>query len=147
MGFRKTYSTLDHILTLHFLSHLLMQRKNKLFCAFVDFKQASDTVWREGLWTKMDICGISSKCFQFIQNVYKGIKSMVEMNGMSRTFFCCNVEVRHGENLSPFLFSLYVKDLEEFLLDKNVVGLQSIICTIENELLMYFKLLDLFFNR
>ena len=57
-------------------------------------------------------------------------------------FFRCNV----GENLSPFLFSIYIPDLEEFLLDNNVVGLQSITSTIENELLnIYFKLLVLFY--
>lgn len=52
-GFRKNHSTLDHILTLQFLSHTLLSRKKKLFCAFVDFKQAFDTVWRNGLWYKL----------------------------------------------------------------------------------------------
>ena len=52
-GFRKGYSTLDNIILLHFLSHTLMHCKKKLFCAFIDFKQAFDTVWREGLWFKI----------------------------------------------------------------------------------------------
>jgi hypothetical protein len=33
--------------------------------------------------------------------------------------FCCNIGVRQGENLSPFLFSIYVNDLEEFLTEKK----------------------------
>ena len=144
-GFRKSYSTLDHVLTLQFLSNILLQRKKKLFCAFVDFKQAFDTVWRTGLWTKMQTNGINGKCFQYIQNMYKGIKSMVKINGMSSEFFNCNIGVRQGENLSPFLFSLYINDLEDFLLNKNVVGIHSISNAIENELLVYFKLLVLFY--
>lgn len=52
-GFRKGYSTLDHVLTLQFLSETLMKQKKKLFCAFIDFKQAFDTIWRSGLWYKM----------------------------------------------------------------------------------------------
>ena len=52
-GFRKQYSTIDHIISLQFLSHTLMSSKKKLFCAFVDFKQAFDTVWRNGLWSKL----------------------------------------------------------------------------------------------
>ena len=58
--------------------------------------------------------------------MYKGIKSMLKINGMSSEFFNCNIGVRQGENLSPFLFSLYINDLEEFLLNMNVVGIHSI---------------------
>ena len=83
-GFRKSYSTLDHVLTLQFLSNILLQRKKKLFCAFVDFKQAFDTVWRTGLWTKMQTNGINGKCFQYIQNMYKSIKSMYRLVNLSR---------------------------------------------------------------
>jgi hypothetical protein len=43
-GFRKGYSTLDHILTLNILSGAPMKQKKKLFCAFIYFKQAFDTV-------------------------------------------------------------------------------------------------------
>ena len=50
-----------------------------------------------------------------------------------------------GRKLPLFLFSIYINDLEEFLLANNVVGLQSITSTIENELLIYFKLLVLFY--
>ena len=136
-GFRKNYSTLDHIFTLHFLSNILLQRKKKLFCAFVDFKQAFDTVWRNGLWTKMHFNGVSGKCLQYIQNMYKGIKSMLKINGMLSEFFNCNIGVRQGENLSPFLFSLYINDLEEFLVEKNVLGIHSISNDIENELFIF----------
>ena len=69
---------------------------------------------------------INGKCFQYIQNMYKGIKSMLKINGMSSEFFNCNIGVRQGENLSPFLFSLYINDLEEFLPKMNVVGIHSI---------------------
>ena len=63
-----------------------MQRKKKKLCAFVDFKQAFDTVWRNGPWTKMHLSGISGNCFQYIQNIYKGIKSMLKFNGMTTDF-------------------------------------------------------------
>ena len=144
-GFRKNYPTLDHILTLQFLSHTLLKSKKKLFCAFVHFKQVFDTVWRNGLWYKMLENGIKGKCYTFIRNMYRGIKSKISMNGMSSNFFCCNVGVRQGENLSPFLFSIYINDLEEFLTDKNVDGLQSISSSIENELFLYLKLSVLFY--
>lgn len=93
-----------------------MKCKKKLFCAFIDFKQAFDTVWRNGLWCKLLNYGINGKCLKYITNMYKGIKS--RMNGTVSDFFSCNVGVRQGENLSPFLFSLYINDLENYLVEK-----------------------------
>ena len=136
---------MDHILTLQFLSHILLSRKKKLFCAFVDFKQAFDTVWRSGLWYKLLENGIKGKCYNFIRNMYKGIKSKISMNGMSSDYFCCNIGVRQGESLSPFLFSIYINDLDDFLREKNVVGLQTISTSIEDELFLYLKLSVLFY--
>jgi hypothetical protein len=34
--------------------------------------------------------------------------------------------VRQGENLSPFLFAVFLNDLEQFMEDKNITGLESI---------------------
>ena len=40
-GFRKKYSTLDNIFTIHLLFELLKLRKKKMFCAFIDLKRRS----------------------------------------------------------------------------------------------------------
>ena len=92
-----------------------MSNKKKLYCAFIDFKQAFDTVWRDGLWGKILKSGIDGKCVRFIQNMYKGIKSKVQIGHDVSDYFMCKVGVRQGENLSPFLFSIYINDLEEYL--------------------------------
>jgi hypothetical protein len=76
--------------------------------------------------------------------MYRGIKSKISINGMLSDFFCRSVGVRQGENLSPFLFSIYINDLQEFLTEKNV-GLQSISSSVENELFLYLKLSVLFY--
>ena len=31
---------------------IMQANKKKIFCCFIDFKQAFDTVWRAGLWKK-----------------------------------------------------------------------------------------------
>ena len=36
---------------------------------------------------------------------------MIKINDMSTNFFTSNVAVIQGENLSPFLFALYINDL------------------------------------
>ncbi|XP_056016752.1 uncharacterized protein LOC130053469 [Ostrea edulis] len=77
--------------------------------------------------------------------MYMGIKLMIKINGMSTDFFTCNVGVRQGENLSPFLLALYINDLEYFLQEKGIIGLQSITNSIEEELMLYLKLLILLY--
>jgi hypothetical protein len=88
-------------------------KNGELFCAFIDFKQAFDTVWRDGLWSKLIKNGINGKCFNYIRNMYIDVKSLVKVNGTSSDYFNCNVGVRQGEHLSPFLFSLYIDDLDK----------------------------------
>ena len=39
-------------------------------------------------------------------------------------YFNCQVGVRQGENLSPFLFSIYLNDLEHYLMGQKVNGVK-----------------------
>ena len=48
--------------------------------------------------------------------MYKGIKSKVQIGHDVSDYFMCKVGVRQGENLSPFLFSIYINNLEDYLL-------------------------------
>ncbi|MEW8542872.1 MAG: reverse transcriptase family protein, partial [Candidatus Thiodiazotropha sp.] len=115
-GFRKDYSTLDNIFTLHSLIELLRVQKKKLFCCFIDFSRAFDTVWRVGLWRKLLVNNINGKILRVIKNMYDNIKSCVSINNQTSGYFSCNIGVRQGENLSPLLFSLYLNDLETYFL-------------------------------
>jgi hypothetical protein len=42
------------------------------------FKKVFDTVWRTGLWMKLQNCEIKGKCFKIIYNMYNDIKSCVQ---------------------------------------------------------------------
>ena len=123
-GFRKQYSTLDHIFTLNALNDILKSRKQKLFCCFVDFSSAFDSVWRAGLWHKLLQNGINGKVFKVIYNMYNDIKSCVTVLGNSSPFFTSSSGVRQGENLSPVLFSIYLNDLENYLMQNIYTGIR-----------------------
>ncbi|MCG7875153.1 MAG: reverse transcriptase family protein [Candidatus Thiodiazotropha endolucinida] len=121
-GFRTGYTTTDHIFVLHSLIELLKVKKTKLFCSFIDFSKAFDSVWRVGLWMKLLGNNINGKIFRVIHNMYKNIKSCVSYNGEQSSFFQSFRGVRQGENLSPVLFAIFLNDLESFLITNGASG-------------------------
>ena len=57
-GFRAGYSTSDHIFVMKALIDIYLQKKKRLYCAFIDYKKAFDLVDRTALWCKMLKSGI-----------------------------------------------------------------------------------------
>ena len=76
-GFRKSHSTVDNIFILHSLINFYISKKKKLFCTFIDFSRALDTISRAGLWQKLLQNNINGKCFRIIKNLYQNVKSCV----------------------------------------------------------------------
>ena len=142
-GFRKNHSTADNIFIIKTLIDIVKAKKSKLFGCFVDFKQAFDTVWRNGLWHKLNEHEINGKCLQVIQSIYSNVKSKVMTEEGASIFFPCLTGVRRGENLSPFLFSIFVNDLNHFLMSKSLNGLT---CEFNSdEIYIYLKLMMLLY--
>ena len=83
--------------------------------------------------------GITGKLLNVIVNMYKNIKSCVSLDGKLSDYFVSYNGVRQGENLSPFLFSLFVNDLEQFLLQHGCNPIS--IKTSGTDPLVYLKLL------
>ena len=53
-GFRKGYSTLDHVFTFKCLLDLYTSKIIKImYCCFVDYRKAFDTIDRTNLWRKL----------------------------------------------------------------------------------------------
>ena len=63
-GFRAGYSSTDHIFTLHNLTELLKSKHKKLYCSFIDFSKAFDSVWRFGVWMKLIKNGVNGNFFK-----------------------------------------------------------------------------------
>ena len=59
--------------------------------------------------------------FQLIRNMYENVKSCIMLNGQKSDFFACKTDVRQGENLSPFLFYVFLNDLEKFFSGSGIV--------------------------
>ena len=142
-GFRKGYGTTDHIFVLNSLIEIMQKSEKKLFCAFIDFSQAFDSIWRGGLWRKLLLRPVNGKFFKIVYNMYQNIKSCVRINNETSAFFPSECGVRQGENLSPLLFSLYLDDLENFIISGGVDSINLQIRS--NEIQVYIKLLILLY--
>ena len=123
-GFRKHYSTSDHLFTLQALIEILRKKKQKLFCAFIDFSQAFDKSRRAGLLHELLQNNINGNFYRVINNMYQNIKSCISHNGILSNSFLSEIGVLQGENLSPTLFSIYLNDLQSFISSKGSVGVE-----------------------
>ncbi len=123
-GFRRGFSTTDHIFTLKGLIDVYLLRRCRLYGAFVDFKKAFDNVNHVELWRKLLSCDINGKIFSVVYNLYSKAKSCVSSNNMLSEFFLCRKGVRQGDNLSPLLFAVFLHDLESFM-SKKYNGLKD----------------------
>ena len=117
-AFREEYSTMDHAFVLNELINIYLQRNKRLYCCFIDYQQAFDTINRSALWGKVIANGINGKILRVIYNMYANAKSCVKQQSSISGLFSCNMGVRQGENLSPLLFAIFLNDFEESIKQK-----------------------------
>jgi hypothetical protein len=112
-GFRRGRGTVDSIFILSQAIQQYIQKGKRLYTMFVDFQKAFDYIVHDNLWFKLINVGIEGKMLRIITSMYRHVKSKVFMNGAKSEAFRVNLGVRQGECLSPFLFAMYVNDLEK----------------------------------
>ena len=100
-GFKPGYGTTDAIFT----SHCYIERftkKKKLYCCFVDYRKAFDSVNKHNLLFKLARSGIIGKLYGIIKSMYDSLKSSVKFQCQFSQFIDCNVGLMQGEAMSPF---------------------------------------------
>ena len=117
-AFREGYSTMDNSFILNEIIHLYLHKKSKMYCCFIDYQKAFDTINRSALWRKVIENGINGKLLRVVYNMYETAKSRVKQQSMVSGLFACNMGVRQGENLSPLLFAIFLNDFETTLSTK-----------------------------
>jgi hypothetical protein len=117
-AFREGYSTMDNAFVLNELINIYLSKRNRVYCCFIDYQKAFDSINRSALWGKIIENGINGKMLRVIYNMYNSAKSCVKQQSMVSGLFACNVGVRQGENLSPLLFAIFLNDFEKSLSTK-----------------------------
>lgn len=114
-GFRHDYRTTDHIFTLQTLVEKAKANKTDLYCCFVDFRKAFDSVPRDLLWQRLGEAGLGGEMLAALKSLYAEVRARVAtLDGLTDPFDC-SLGVKQGCPLSPLLFGLYIDRLEPLI--------------------------------
>eukprot|EP00973_Karenia_brevis_P065385 9084690-Karenia_brevis.AAC.1 len=103
-GFRKHFSTLDHLFTLTCLEEKGHEFNQKIWLAALDFKKAFDTVEHKSLWEALNAQGVSNGYVNLLAQLYAGQTGQVRTDTLSKAF---NIQrgTKQGDPLSSLLFN------------------------------------------
>ena len=122
-GFYPGRNTLQPIFILRHLQHAAQIKRPhsspRLYAAFIDFKQAYDTIPRDALWTHLQSIRMPSCLLAILKNIYDNDEYIL-VDGCKRAHVHPRLGVKQGCPLSPLLFSLYINDVD--CLAENVSG-------------------------
>ena len=127
-GFRRNYSTIDHIYTLHCMvsNCLYGNKRSKFYVAFIDFKKAFDTVRRDKLWQILEKIGVSTRMIKVLKSMYTSVKAIVRQGYETTNVINCPLGVRQGCMLSPILFTLLIAEVAYSVAQEGRMGYQFI---------------------
>ena len=97
--------------------------KKELFLCFVDFRKAFDNVSHSILWMKLFKYGISGKFMTLVKSMYEQVKSCVKSKSGLTYFFQIQTQGKTGLLTKPCTFSLFLNDLQGYLLEGGANGI------------------------
>ena len=116
-GFRRNYSTIDNIFTLHALvQKYLNKKRGRFYTLFIDFRKAFDSMKHDKLWDALERKGTGGNFLNVWKSLYGKLKSCVKIDdNLLTTFFDCSIGTRQGWVGSPKIFTLFINDLKTYL--------------------------------
>ncbi|XGW07248.1 hypothetical protein V3C99_017076 [Haemonchus contortus] len=103
-GFRRNYSTIDHIHVIRQLIEKSTEYNIPLYFAFIDYFKAFDSVEHESLWKSLFCQGVHPKIIRLLSNIYKSAKVNIKICGYTKPIEI-HRGVRQGDPISTALFA------------------------------------------
>ena len=113
IGFMEGFRTSDHIFLLQtVVEKVIKKNRKRLFCVFVDFKKAYDTVDRNLLLRKLQNLGINGVFYKNIAAMYMNTEYSIKLDKGTLDPIKSNLGLKQGCPLSPILFNIYIDDIK-----------------------------------
>ena len=110
-GFRQNSNIMDNPIRLERDVFNTFAQDQYLVCIYLDYTQAFDTVWRQGLTAKMKGIGIHGNMLNWVTNFIMKRTFQVRVNGCLSDIHKTERGLPQGSVLSPTLFNIYINDV------------------------------------
>ncbi|KAG7298024.1 hypothetical protein JYU34_018785 [Plutella xylostella] len=109
-GFRKGFSTTDHIFTLTQVIEKYKEYNKDLYLEFVDYTKAFDSVSHSQLWESLKEQGIPTKYISILKAIYSKTSAQIRLEKIGDTF-PIKRGVKQGDPISPKLFTALLESI------------------------------------
>jgi len=113
---------IDQIFIIRQLAEKYFDKNRILYNNFIDFKQAFDSVWQQGLWAVLRNFGVPEELVELLEDLYSKSMSAVRIDGELTKWFRVTMGVRQGCGLSPYLFNLILEAVMNLALKDTEIG-------------------------